>query len=179
MRVLCIISTLAVQCRHLISALSAWAAKEYYTTARPIATLFPWHGCVDDLTIEHSFDSQATWVIGVIALFVLPVFHGCKHNPALADAWSTGAGIKCPPGWKRPRAPGYWIDKTAMFMKMLLNFADNIQAHTTVIISNNLPTLKYTIGSSPIVDFQHTYPITGMFNKLWTYVNICYYLNLG
>ena len=34
-----------------------------YTTARPIATLFPGHWCMDDLTIEHNFDSQVIWVI--------------------------------------------------------------------------------------------------------------------
>ena len=29
-----------------------------------------WAGCMDDLTIECSFDSQATWVIGVLGLIV-------------------------------------------------------------------------------------------------------------
>ena len=31
-----------------------------YMTARPIATQFPAHGCMDDLTTELCFGSQAT-----------------------------------------------------------------------------------------------------------------------
>ena len=42
-----------VQCRHLIPALNAWAARAYYTTARPIATQFPGHGCMDDFATER------------------------------------------------------------------------------------------------------------------------------
>ena len=49
----------SIQCRHLIPALNAWAARAYYTTARPVATQFPWHGGTYDLTIGHGFDSQA------------------------------------------------------------------------------------------------------------------------
>ena len=55
-----------VQCRHLIPALNALAARALYTTARPIATQFPGHGRTDDLTIERRLDWQATWVIGVL-----------------------------------------------------------------------------------------------------------------
>ena len=44
-----------VQCRHLIPALNAWAARANYTTARPIDTQFPGHGCVDYLQIERRF----------------------------------------------------------------------------------------------------------------------------
>ena len=40
-----------------------------YTTVRPIATKFPGHGCMDDLTTERSFGSQATWVIDVLGVF--------------------------------------------------------------------------------------------------------------
>ena len=29
----------------------------------------PGHGCIDDLTTERSFDSQATWVIDMLDLF--------------------------------------------------------------------------------------------------------------
>ena len=54
-----------LQCRHSIPALFARAL---YTAARPIATQFPWHGRMDDLTNERSFDSQATWVIDVLGL---------------------------------------------------------------------------------------------------------------
>ena len=46
------------QCRHLISALNAWAARAEYTTASPIASRFPGQGCMDDVTTERSFDSQ-------------------------------------------------------------------------------------------------------------------------
>ena len=38
-----------------------------HTTARPIATQFPEHGCMEDLTAESSFDSQAKWVIAALA----------------------------------------------------------------------------------------------------------------
>ena len=58
-----------VQCRHLIPVLDVWAAWAKYTTARPIATQFPGHGCMDDLTTGRSFDSLATWVIDVLGLF--------------------------------------------------------------------------------------------------------------
>ena len=41
-----------------------------YTTACPIANQFSGsgHGCMHDLTTEHSFDSQVTWVIHVLGL---------------------------------------------------------------------------------------------------------------
>ena len=39
-------------------------------TAHPIATKFAGNGCMDDLTTERSFDSQATWVSTVLDLFV-------------------------------------------------------------------------------------------------------------
>ena len=59
-----------LQCQHLIPAPNAWAVRVYNTTARPIATQFPWHGCMDDLTTEHSIDSQATWAINELGLYV-------------------------------------------------------------------------------------------------------------
>ena len=40
-----------------------------YTPARPIATAFPGHGCMDDLTTERSFDSPATWAIDWLGSF--------------------------------------------------------------------------------------------------------------
>ena len=43
-----------IQCRHLIPALNAWAVRTYYTTARPIDTLFHDHGCVDYRQIERT-----------------------------------------------------------------------------------------------------------------------------
>ena len=49
-----------LQCRHLIPALNARSARASYTTARPISTQFPGHGCMYDLTTERSFGSQAT-----------------------------------------------------------------------------------------------------------------------
>ena len=30
---------------------------------------FPGHNCMDELKTEHTFDSQATWVINVLGLF--------------------------------------------------------------------------------------------------------------
>ena len=37
--------------------------------SHPIATSFPGHVCINDLTTERSFDSQALWVIDVLDLF--------------------------------------------------------------------------------------------------------------
>ena len=45
------------------------AAWQKYATARPIATQVPGHRCMDNLTTERSFDSQAIWVIRVLGLF--------------------------------------------------------------------------------------------------------------
>ena len=58
-----------VKSRHLILALNAWLAQ---ATACPVATQFPEHRCTDDLTTEHvySIDSQVTWVMDVLSLFV-------------------------------------------------------------------------------------------------------------
>ena len=62
-------------------------------TALPIATQFPGHGCIGDLTLKRSFDSLAWCVIDVFGLF-WHVMHGCFYHQALADVWSTCAGIK-------------------------------------------------------------------------------------
>ena len=48
-----------------IYAPNAWPK---YTITRPITTQLSGHGCKDYLTHESSFDSQATWVIGVLGL---------------------------------------------------------------------------------------------------------------
>ena len=53
---------------HLIPAINTWADRAKYTTARPISTQFPGHGCMNDLTTERSLDSQATWVIDELGL---------------------------------------------------------------------------------------------------------------
>ena len=58
-----------IQCRHLIRALNAWAARALYTTARLIATLFLKHGCLDDPTTERISNPQATWIIGVLGIY--------------------------------------------------------------------------------------------------------------
>ena len=50
---------------------------------------------MDDLITERSSDSQATWVIDVLRLFIRHVIHGCLDNQAPADVRSTGAGINC------------------------------------------------------------------------------------
>ena len=58
------------------SCIKCMGSRAYYTTARLIAIQFPGHGCIDDFTTEHCFDSQATWVIDVFAylawVFVQP-----------------------------------------------------------------------------------------------------------
>ena len=46
-----------------------WTDWAQYTTVRPIATQFPGYGCMDDLTTESSFNSQATWVIMSLIYF--------------------------------------------------------------------------------------------------------------
>ena len=53
-----------LQCRHLITALNPWVG---ILTDRTLNFLE--HGCMDDLTTERSFDSQATLVIDVLGLF--------------------------------------------------------------------------------------------------------------
>ena len=64
-------------------------------TTRPIATQIPGHGCDHKSpSSQRSFDSQATWVIGVLGLF-WHIINGCLYNQTLADARSTGAAIKC------------------------------------------------------------------------------------
>ena len=50
---------LQLQYQYFMPALIAWAARAEYTTARPIATQFPGHGCMDDLTIERGVDLPA------------------------------------------------------------------------------------------------------------------------
>ena len=40
---------------------------------------------IDDLTIERTFDLQATWVIYVLGILFLLAMHGCLYNQALAD----------------------------------------------------------------------------------------------
>ena len=49
---------------------------------------------MDDLTTERSFDSQGTWVRGVLGLIFCHVIHGCLYNQALADVQSTGAATR-------------------------------------------------------------------------------------
>ena len=42
------------------------------------------------------FDLQATWVIDVFGLLdIWHIKHWCLYSQAVADVWSTGAGIKC------------------------------------------------------------------------------------
>ena len=85
-----------VQSWQLIAALDEWATREEYTTARQIATQFPGHGSMYDLTTERSIDSQAMWFIDVLGFnFHWHGIHWCLYNHALADILSTGAGIEC------------------------------------------------------------------------------------
>ena len=52
---------------------------------RPRARSFMRNGCMDDLTTERGFDSQATWVINVLSLYFT----------VLTYVRLTVAGIKC------------------------------------------------------------------------------------
>ena len=61
---------IVVQQRYLIPVLNARQAQAYYTTARPIVTHSLGHRCMNDLTSERGFESQATCVIGVLGLFL-------------------------------------------------------------------------------------------------------------
>ena len=65
-----------VQCRHLISAPNAWAARAKYTTSSPIATQVPEYGCMDNFRTELRFDLQSMWVINVLCLFFDMFIHG-------------------------------------------------------------------------------------------------------
>ena len=58
-----------LQCTHLLSALKAWAAREWHRTEQLITT----------------------WASDVL----LNIIHGCLYNQALLDVWSTGTRIKC------------------------------------------------------------------------------------
>ena len=49
-------------------------SRALYTTARPIATQFPGHGCIDDYPTGRSFDSQATWAIDVLCLLFITCY---------------------------------------------------------------------------------------------------------
>ena len=79
----CVIMQL--QCRHLIPARNAWADQTYNMTARPIATQFAGHGCMNDLTTKRSFDMQATCVIDVLDLF----FGMLSMGVCIARHWQT------------------------------------------------------------------------------------------
>ena len=67
-----------LQCRYLIPALNAWAARAQYLTAHPAASQFPGHGRLDDLTTERS---KGMWVIDVLGLFfdMLSMGAGTRH----------------------------------------------------------------------------------------------------
>ena len=66
-----------VQCRLLIPALKAWAARVEHTTARLFAPPnIPCHGRIYDVTTDPCFDSQATCCIDVFDLFLDMLFMG-------------------------------------------------------------------------------------------------------
>ena len=71
-----------------------WKIRAVYRTEPPVAAQFPGHGCMDDLTTERSFDSQATWAIEVLGLS-FDISSMGVYNQALADVRSTDAGIIC------------------------------------------------------------------------------------
>ena len=69
-------------CRQLIPALHVWAARAWYTTWRSIATQFPGHGWMDDLTTKCSFDLHTTW------MFFIYVIYECLYNQAhVSRSW--------------------------------------------------------------------------------------------
>ena len=55
---------------HLIPAGNDWQPDHNSMTASLIATQFPGYGCMDDFTTERDYDSQATWVITMLGIFV-------------------------------------------------------------------------------------------------------------
>ena len=83
-----------LQCRHLIPALNAWAALAKYKTTCPIATQFPWHGCMNDLQPNVTLICKLRGSLMFLSYFI-EIIHGCLYNQAMADIQSTGAVIKC------------------------------------------------------------------------------------
>ena len=59
------------QWRHLIPSVKAWAARALCTTTCLIAIEFP---VLDDRTTERNFNSNATWVIDELGLFLFDMF---------------------------------------------------------------------------------------------------------
>ena len=59
-----------LQCRHLIPALNMWAARAEYTTARSIATHFPWHGCMYDLQLNVALVRKLRGSLKCLAYFL-------------------------------------------------------------------------------------------------------------
>ena len=61
-------------------------------------TQFPGHLCMDDLTTERCFVSQATWVVDILdllSLIYLTCYPWVFVQPGAADVRSIAAGIKC------------------------------------------------------------------------------------
>ena len=67
-----------------------------------------WHGCMDDLTTELSFDVQATWVNDVLDI----IFD-------MADVRSTGAGIKL---WYCTYIPTYMHTYKHIYINTYVNY---------------------------------------------------------
>ena len=82
-----------LRCRHLIPALNAWATRAFYTTPCPIVRQFSWHGCIDDLTTERSFDLHLTESLMCLA-YLLTYHPWVLKDKAPGGVRSTGAGIK-------------------------------------------------------------------------------------
>ena len=70
-----------LQCRHIIPALNAWAARAYYTTARPIGTQIHGHGCTDYLKIERRcyYYIQVIDVLGLFFDMLSMGFYTTRH----------------------------------------------------------------------------------------------------
>ena len=84
-----------LQCRHLIPALNVWAAvRAKYTTACPIATHFPGHGCMNDPQLNVTLIHTLRGSLMCLSYLNWNVIHGCLYNQAMAGVRSTGAGIK-------------------------------------------------------------------------------------
>ena len=68
-----------------------------YIAARPIVIQLLGHGCKDDLTTERSFDSQATWVVGIFVTYHLRVFvqPGTRGLATYASSVSFGHPEHC------------------------------------------------------------------------------------
>ena len=73
---------------------SVCTTRHWQTSGRLVQELDVCTVCMDDPTIKHNLDSQATWTIDVLGFF-WHVIRWCLYNQALAAVRSTGTGVRC------------------------------------------------------------------------------------